>query len=332
MNNDSRKASAHVGHAASSICNLAGLDPTSRPPCNMTVMHLGSSGKAGGEEGESWFVPKEIPAFVVRNLLTKEECAAIISATPSGGPGFMDEKAVASRYRGRTCTRLASYDPPMSSLVERRLRSLDLLPASIDGGDLIGVSPRWRHVHYKGTQRGHQEHHIDGREPLPAERNGEGTYRQSRLTCMVYLNTAGVDFEGGSTTFLDDALKPRIGGEHIPVAGDCICFYQETYANRRSLLLHQGSDVTSGDKRMMRTVVDYGGFSKADCGRCLWAKILDQQEEEMLAEIDRKLAGKEGGAPPRVTARAAKVVAAAAAANRNRNANDGSKGSGGRKK
>ena len=60
--------------------------------------------------------------------------------------------------------------------------------------------------------------------------------------------------------------------------------------------------------------------------------ILDQQEEEMLAEIDRKLAGKEGGAPPRVTARAAKVVAAAAAANRNRNANDGSKGSGGRKK
>ena len=123
-------------------------------------------------------------------------------------------------------------------------------------------------MHYKGTQRGHQEHHIDGREPLPAEKKGADTYRQSRLTCMVYLNTAGVDFEGGSTTFLDDALKHRPGGEHRPVAGDCICFYQENDANRQSLLLHQGSDVTDGDKRMMRTVVDYG-FSKADCRRCL---------------------------------------------------------------
>jgi hypothetical protein len=130
---------------------------------------------------------------------------------------------------------------------------------------------------------------------------------------MVYLNTAGVDFEGGSTTFLDDALKPRPGGEHRPVAGDCICFYQENDANRQSLLLHQGSDVTDGDKRMMRTVVDYG-FSKADCRRCLWADALDVQEAEMLAEVDRKLAAKEGGVPPRVTARVTKVVAAAAAA------------------
>jgi len=299
---DFRKVNAHGGDTASSICDLAGLDPSSASPCDMTVTHLGS---------ESWVVPKKIPAFVVRNLLTKQECDSIIAATPSNGSGFMNEKEVASRYRGRTCTRLASHDPSMSSLIERRLRELDLLPSKLDGGELLGVSPRWRHVHYKGAQRGHQEHHIDGREPLPAEKKEAGTYRQSRLTCMVYLNTAGVDFEGGSTTFLDDALKPR--QEHKPIAGDCICFYQENYANRRSLLLHQGSDVTDGDKRMMRTVVDYGGFSKADCRRCLWADALDVQEADMLAEVDRKLAAKEGGVPPRVTARVTKVVAAASA-------------------
>ena len=282
---DFRKVNAHSGDTASSICDLAGLDPSSPSPRDMTVTHLGSS---SGEAGESWVVPKKIPAFVVRNLLTKQECASIIAATPSNGPGFMNEKEVASRYRGRTCTRLASHDPSMSSLIERRLRELDVLPSKLDGGELLGVSPRWRHVHYKGAQRGHQEHHIDGREPLPAEKKEAGTYRQSRLTCMVYLNTAGVDFEGGSTTFLDDALMPRPGGEHAPIAGDCICFYQENYGSRRSLLLHQGSDVTDGDKRMMRTVVDYDGFSKADCGRCLWADALDVQAAEMkLAEVDR---------------------------------------------
>ena len=305
---DLRKVSVLGGDSAGSICDLAGLDPSSAAPCDMTVTHLGS----GGEDEGDWVVPANIPAFVVRNLLSKGECAAIIAATPSAGPGFMNEDDVAARYRGRTCTRLGSHDPSMSSLVERRLR--DLLPLKLDGGELIGVSPRWRHVHYKGEQLGHQDYHIDGREPLPAapmvgER--KGLYRQSRLTCMVYLNTAGVDFEGGSTTFLDDGLKPRPGGEHRPVAGDCICFYQESYDNHRSLLLHEGSNVTRGNKRMMRTVVDYGGFSKADCQRCLWADNLDAQEAEMLAEVDRNLADATKGVPPRVTARVAQVVAAA---------------------
>ncbi len=348
-----RKATARGVGSAGSICDLAGLDPSSPAPASATVTHLG-----GAPPSSSWVIPAHIPAFVVRRLLSPTECAAIIAATPSGGPGFMNEAQVAARYRGRVCTRLASHDPSMSSLVERRLRALDLLPPELDGGTLLGVSPRWRHVHYTGTTRGHQEHHIDGREPLPAAAmtaTGEGAattttaaatnnhtgeakgaaaaaaaaaaagatatrmYRQSRLTCMVYLNTGGgVDFEGGATTFLDDGLKPRLGGEHAPSAGDCLCFYQESYHNRRSLLLHRGSDVTAGEKRMMRTVVDYGGFAtRAACKRCLWADELDRQEEEELRELDRRMAAQAragAGVPERMLAQAQRVVSAAASA------------------
>ena len=273
--------------AAPSVCDRAGLDPLSATPTNVRVTHLGSSDEGG------WEVPCSIPAFVVHHLFSPAECAAVIAATPGAGPGFMDEHDVAARYRGRTCTRLASHDPSMAQLVERRLRDLNLLPIELDGGRLLGVSPRWRHVHYKGAQRGHQEHHIDGREPfepvpMPAA-GGAPLFAQSRLTAMVYLNTAGVDYEGGATTFLDDALRPRPGGMHRPVAGDALIFYQEA-GRCGSLLLHEGSAVTSGDKRMMRTVVDYGHFSRADCRRCAWEEIADAREAAQLAELDRRLA------------------------------------------
>ena len=143
--------------ASPSVCDLAGLDPSSAAPANVSVTHLGRSTSGGG-----WEVPRSIPAFVVHHLFSPAECTAVIAATPGAGPGFMDERGVAARYRGRTCTRLASHDPSMAQLVERRLRALSLLPTELDGGRLLGVSPRWRHVHYKGAQRGHQEYHIDG--------------------------------------------------------------------------------------------------------------------------------------------------------------------------
>jgi hypothetical protein len=115
-------------------------------------------------------------------------------------------------------------------------------------------------------------------------------FMQSRLTLMVYLNTQGVDFEGGETTFMADHLQPRPGGVHCPRAGDCLVFYQEAGTAPSSILLHQGSTVTSGHKRMMRTVVNYGYFSEQDKRRCMWEEAVDQAEEEMLAELDRKLA------------------------------------------
>ena len=79
-----------------------------------------------------------------------------------------------------------------------------------------------------------------GREPLEpapmADARDAPLFAQSRLTAMVYLNTAGADFEGGATTFLDDGLRPRPGGVHHPVAGDALVFYQEASQNRRLYL------------------------------------------------------------------------------------------------
>ena len=68
---------------------------------------------------------------------------AVLSMRKAHQPRPLSSVAqVAARYRGRVCTRLASHDPSMSSLVERRLRALDLLPPELDGGTLLGVSPR----------------------------------------------------------------------------------------------------------------------------------------------------------------------------------------------
>jgi DNA replication licensing factor MCM3 len=77
-------------------------------------------------------------------------------------------------------------------------------------------------------------------------------------------------------------LQPRVGGRYDPVAGDCLLFYQESIElledSGATLLLHQGSVVTRGEKRMMRTVVDYVFQDPTlDYGgalRCAWNETL----------------------------------------------------------
>lgn len=233
-------------------------------------------------------VPHDIPAFVLRGLLTRDECVAIIRAAellePSAGEaaaGFMTEAAVGRQYRGRVCTRLQSHDPDMSEFIYSR--ACQWLPRVIDGGELLGIAPNWRHVHYS-SPHGRQEHHCDGREPQPALPMRNGYYRQSRLTIMVYLNTHGIDFEGGATTFLDDRLQPRPGGEYRPVAGDCMVFYQESRERGGpSLLLHEGAAVTAGHKRMMRAMVEY---AVPDPEACMWVAERDARERQHLQELD----------------------------------------------
>ena len=280
-----------VGPSVHALCDA---DSFSEEPPAITETRL-------GDPASGWVIPDEITCVVLHNVFSQSECAAIVAAVPSSGDGFMSEVDVARAYRGRVCSRFKSDDPALSDLVQERVQ--EYLPHTVDGGTFLRINPGWRHVHYRGAADGggHQEYHIDGREPfLPAQLEAspldaaEGTpaaeverFLQSRLTLMVYLNDGGgVNFDGGATTFLtkdeEGNLQPRVGGRYDPVAGDCLLFYQESIElledSGATLLLHQGSVVTRGEKRMMRTVVDYVFEDPTlDYGgalRCAWNETL----------------------------------------------------------
>ena len=290
-----------VGPSVHDICGPDSFSASTEGP-PITATHL-------GDTASGWAIPDAITCVVLHNVLSRSECATIVAAVPSSGEGFMGEADVNRAYRGRLCSRFKSDDAAMSALVEARIQ--EFIPPSVDGGTFLRINPEWRHVHYRGAvgdsaadggsgrRGGRHEFHIDGREPFSPEPLRaspdavEGTtakvetFLQSRLTLMVYLNDGrGVDFEGGATTFLtideDGELQPRVGGEYDPVAGDCLLFYQESTRLLDdicvTLLLHQGSVVRRGEKRMMRTVVDYvfedpklpfGGAM-----RCAWNEML----------------------------------------------------------
>lgn len=205
-------------------------------------------------------VPDYMPAFVLRGILSPEECQSLIEAMdamPSGGPGYLGREQVQRMYRDRVVKyRFLTDDEALSELFSQRIR--DYIPETLDGGRFYRVNPSWRFVCY--DQGGHQGAHIDGREPakpVPAE-GGEG-WVQSRLTLQVYLNS---DFTGGELAVLEE--QPR-GGDRVkhllqPGTGDALIFYQERLeppSRQPFELLHEARDVTGGTKYACRTMVDY---------------------------------------------------------------------------
>ncbi|KAJ8602273.1 hypothetical protein CTAYLR_003672 [Chrysophaeum taylorii] len=127
---------------------------------------------------------------------------------------------------------------------------------AVGRAELCGLNARWRLYRYDagGTYRPH----VDGAWPASAlDSAGNYVYdafgdRLSKLTAVVYLND---DFSGGTTAFYSaaDDNTLRVFGV-TPRAGSVLFF---PHGDAAGSLIHEGSNVASGSKYIIRTEVLY---------------------------------------------------------------------------
>jgi prolyl 4-hydroxylase len=169
----------------------------------------------------------------VREVYTDEECATLVQRIDALGP----ELAPVTTARGpvvrtdiRTNERVMFDDDGLASDLFSRLRAR--LPDTLGGRPVYGANSRFRGYRYQPGQA--FKPHFDG-----SYRASES--RESELTLLLYLND---DFTGGLTAFLDADTSVR------PERGSVLLF-----AHR---VLHEGTEVTSGTKYVLRSDVMYG--------------------------------------------------------------------------
>jgi hypothetical protein len=143
----------------------------------------------------------------------------LITSGPDSSDAGVDQDALALIWDPRLALRLYG-------------RVAELLPESLEQGELFGLKPRMHFLRY-GT--GHSSSfHVD--HPYDAE-----DMQRSALTLLIYLNG---DFEGGQTEF------PHAGLRVEPEVGRAVLFPHG--------LLHRGATVMTGTKYVLRTEVYYG--------------------------------------------------------------------------
>lgn len=202
-------------------------------------------------------------AFVIENLLSLDECQAIIRQGEA--VSFSPDCAVAG-----SATQQASilahnfyYFADDYTLNQIYSRALPHLPKDIEGCAIRGINARFRVYRY--VPGAVYRPHIDGAWPrsgldLTRPEGSQYLYddtregaQLSRLTFLLYLND---DFTEGYTTFFIpkqsgvglDAIRvePRMGSVLVFPHGESI-----------GALLHEGSGVKSGAKYVIRTDVLY---------------------------------------------------------------------------
>jgi hypothetical protein len=201
--------------------------------------------------------------FILKNILSHQECFDILSAAesigftpdmPSGGTAKDLNSVLAHNFFW-----LADEE-----LLERVYsRSLPFLPPSIQGQDIAGLNARWRVYRY--TPGSIYRPHIDGAWPGSGlEVDGEYLYdafgdRWSRLTYLIRLNE---DFLGGATTYFTPSIDVGFmdATPICPGIGDVLIF---PHGDTQGSFLHEGSPVLESDglfpdaKYVIRTEVLY---------------------------------------------------------------------------
>lgn len=130
----------------------------------------------------------------------------------------------------RTNERVMFDDPALAGELVARVAST--LPRALVGRPLAGANPRLRGYRYRAGQV-FRPHYDGSYRPSPT--------LGSELTLLLYLNDG---FSGGRTRFVDD------GVDVVPETGKVLLFAHH--------LLHEGEEVTSGTKYVLRTDVLYG--------------------------------------------------------------------------
>jgi prolyl 4-hydroxylase len=169
----------------------------------------------------------------VEDLLTSDECGALIAKIESLGPevATINTRLGASvRTDVRNNDRVIFDDEELAHTLFERIRSK--APKDIHGMAFVGINERFRCYRYKPGMR--FAPHRDG----AFFRND---IEQSCYSFLVYLNEG---FEGGNTTF---ATEPEVSIK--PKTGMGLLFQHP--------IIHEGSIVTAGIKYVARTDLMY---------------------------------------------------------------------------
>ncbi|XP_066910277.1 uncharacterized protein [Clytia hemisphaerica] len=208
----------------------------------------------------------------ITNILSKEECQAVIEGTSTCKEGFSRPSAFSPK--DRDCHRIHTVDKTMSEIMMPRLRPYLPEIVKIDGvrWQLSRFTHHWRYVRY--YPGGHFSPHYDGvkmsSEPVPC---------LSVFTLQIYLN--GIeDFTGGATRFYPDFEPDRKPSQEIPYGHVSKLFddklsmisFDKEKCRRHDVLpeegkallfnhalntLHDGGPVLTGTKYIMRGDILY---------------------------------------------------------------------------
>lgn len=229
-------------------------------------------------------VPGVPGAFVISNVLTPVECAALVAGSEQ--MGYVVDKPLPkySALSGVAVTKAVDGDgedddsgrPRPTNVVwyaEERLngelyrRCRPHLPqtcATVGAGGaeghLIGLNARWRL--YKSEDAATYRPHVDGWWP-DSGLSSEGCYvydaypgdRISRLTFVLYLTSEGI--VGGETKFFTPhpTLLGTLEARGVqPRAGSVLCF---PHGNAVGALVHEGARLFAGCKYIIRSDVMY---------------------------------------------------------------------------
>lgn len=185
--------------------------------------------------------------FVVRDVLTPDECAAYIARSEAVGYGDAPVSTFAGpvvNKRMRSNERVMVDDPPTAAALWERLRGF--VPDRRGSWAAVGLNERLRYYRYDPGQE--FDWHFDGHyERTPDE--------HSALTVLLYLSGG---FEGGATEFnflASGRFQDNPIVSVVPEPGMALVF-----AHR---VLHRGAPVVAGRKYVLRTDVMYrwGGGS-----------------------------------------------------------------------
>ena len=171
-----------------------------------------------------WTVEDFLPREACAGLVERAEAVGFVAATINRAGG------TEMRPDLRNNTRLILDDPSLAASLFDRIRPH--VPEWMYGDARVaGVNERFRFYRYHPGQR--FVRHFDGSFRRSAR-------EESQLTFMVYLNDAA---QGGATRFLD------LDVDVTPATGTALLFQHR--------LLHEGAEVTSGVKYVLRTDVMY---------------------------------------------------------------------------
>ncbi|KAK4202364.1 hypothetical protein QBC40DRAFT_305200 [Triangularia verruculosa] len=195
---------------------------------------------------------------VIQNLLSPDECKAIIAAGET--VGFLPDAPL--REDGDVSILAHNFywvtDKPFHDALWSRVAPH--VPASVNGRLARGLNRRFRVYRY--VPGAEYRAHIDGAWP-PSDVLPDDTYvydaspadrKQSSLfTFLMYLND---EFEGGETTYFVPAAREGVLNAYPirPVMGNVALF---PHGDTRGALLHEGTGVRKGAKYVIRTEVEY---------------------------------------------------------------------------
>lgn len=196
---------------------------------------------------------------LVKNVLSKDECKAIISAGEA--TEFIPDAPIRSDD-GEVSILAHNFYWVVDQSFHDKLwdRVKEYVPSQVTGRVARGLNRRFRVYRY--VPGAEYRCHIDGAWP-PSGISAKGEYqydsspadkRQSSLfTFLIYLND---DFEGGETTFFLPSVKEGVMNAYPvkPVMGSVAVF---PHGETRGALLHEGTGVREGAKYVIRTDVEY---------------------------------------------------------------------------